>query len=386
MAFSFEILTAGRIVFGCGSLQRVPELVKSHGDRAMVLMGIPLECAAPLLEQLKISRIEYRLFHIHGEPTVNRVCEATEAARDFRPHAVIGLGGGSAVDAAKATAALAVNPGEPIEYLEVIGCGRPLAELPLPCIAVPTTAGTGSEVTKNAVLLSQEHRLKVSMRHEHLLPKAAVIDPQMTLTVPPQVTAFTGLDAVTQLIEPMVSLRANPFVDALCRQGLKEAVHALPAAFADGNDLRAREAMSFAALCGGFALANAGLGAVHGFAGVIGGMFPAPHGAVCARLLPLVMKANIRALQQREPRSPALEAYRQIAVILTADPEAAAEQGCEWIQDFCGRFSVPPLSAYGMTPDEVSTVVSMAMQASSMKGNPVKLTNEELTDILLKAL
>jgi alcohol dehydrogenase class IV len=386
MSIHFSFVTANRIIFGNGCSSQIPSLVETNGCRVFVVTGHFINQTAHLLEQLKVRHIEYELFSIPGEPTVALVSQALEKARAFQPQAIIGFGGGSAIDAGKAAAALYNNPGEITDYLEVIGAGKTLTQKPLPMIAVPTTAGTGSEVTKNAVLLSEEHHVKVSLRHEWLIPAIAVIDPQLTYTVPADVTAATGLDAITQLIEPMVSMKANPFVDALCRQGLKMAASSLLKAVLNGSDEEAREEMSFAALCGGLALANAGLGAVHGFAGVIGGMFSAPHGAVCARLLPIVMEANVKALQERAPQSPAISKYHEIAALLTGNPDATLHQGIDWIFDLNQQLAIPPLKAYGVESDHIPLIITQAQKASSMKSNPVVLTEGELNHVLEHAL
>ena len=230
---------------------------------------------------------------------------------------MIGLGGGSAIDAAKAIAALAANGGDPLDYLEVVGRGRSLTQPSLPCIAIPTTAGTGAEVTRNAVLASPEHGIKASLRSATMLPRLALVDPELTYSLPAAVTASTGLDALTQLIEPFTSSKANPLTDALCREGMMRAARSLRTAYEDGRDAAAREDMALASLFGGLALANAGLGVVHGFAGPVGGTFHAPHGAVCAAFLPHVMAVNARALRTRQPGSAALARYDEIARILT---------------------------------------------------------------------
>ena len=230
---------------------------------------------------------------------------------------VIGLGGGSAIDTGKAIAALLTNPGDPLDYLEVIGRGQALQQTPLPYIAIPTTAGTGSEVTRNAVLASHEHHVKVSLRSPLMLPRVAIVDPELTYSLPPAITASTGLDALTQLIEPYTCNSPNPMIDAICREGMQRAARSLKRAYQNGSDAAAREDMSIAALFGGMALANAKLGAVHGFAGPLGGLFPAPHGMICARLLPFVVEANVRALQMREPDSPVLKRYDEVAQLLT---------------------------------------------------------------------
>ncbi|RPI12577.1 MAG: iron-containing alcohol dehydrogenase, partial [Acidobacteriales bacterium] len=285
----FEFATATRIVFGPGTLREIAPAVREMGVRALPVTGSRPEIATGL----GLDCVPYA---VPGEPTVDLVRQGVQLAREERCDVVIGLGGGSAIDAAKAIAALVPNSGEPLDYLEVVGKGRALEKPSLPFIAVPTTAGTGSEVTRNAVLASPDHRVKASLRSPYMLARLAVVDPELTYDLPPAVTASTGLDALTQLIEPYVSSRANPMTDSLCVEGMRRAARSLPRAFADGRDGEARLDMSLASLFGGLALANAGLGAVHGFAAPIGGAFEAPHGAVCAALLPLVMDANIRAL------------------------------------------------------------------------------------------
>lgn len=298
---------------------------------------------------------------------------------------VIGLGGGSVLDTAKAVAALLANGGDPLDYLEVVGRGQPLTRPSLPCIAAPTTAGTGSEVTRNAVLGSPEHQVKASLRSPTMLPALAVIDPELTYSMPPDVTAATGLDALTQCIEPFVSPRATPLTGAICREGIQRAARSLRRAYLDGENAPAREDMALASLCGGLALANAGLGAVHGFAGPIGGMFPAPHGAICARLLGPVMAANLRALRERDPDAPALARYDEVARLLTGDPHARAEAGVSWVVDLVEALNVAKLSSFGITRHDFSEIVAKSQQASSMKANPIQLKEGELMDILHQA-
>jgi alcohol dehydrogenase class IV len=309
-----------------------------------------------------------------------------EVARAAGSDLVIGMGGGSVIDAAKAIAALLANAGDPYEHLEVIGRGLPLRNPSAPVIAVPTTAGTGAEVTRNAVLASPEHRTKVSLRHASMLPDVALVDPELTYAMPPAITASTGLDALTQCLEPFVSHLATPLTDGFCREGLARSARSLLRAFNDGANVDARRDMALASLCGGLALANAKLGAVHGFAGPIGGMFEAPHGAVCARLLPLVMAANVRALQEREPDSPALDRYADAAKLLTGDANASVADGVSWVQALCAELAVPGFAGYGMTEDDLADVAAKAMPSSSMKGNPIGLSEEELVAVLQQAL
>jgi alcohol dehydrogenase class IV len=299
---------------------------------------------------------------------------------------IMGLGGGSVLDTGKAIAALVTNPGDVFDYLEVIGKGQPLVNPPLPYIAIPTTAGTGSEVTRNAVIESPEQNVKVSLRSPWMLPRVALVDPELTYHLPPEITASAGLDALTQLIEPFVSVKANPMTDAICRAGIYYAARSLRRAYENGADKQAREGMSLASLLGGLALANAALGAVHGFAGPLGGMLHAPHGALCARLLPLVMETNIRALETRQPEHPALGRYGEIASLLTGDKEATTQEGVKWTGELVNTLKIPGLSTYGMSEKDFPEAVDKTMKANSFKGNPIALNEKELRAILEKAL
>lgn len=389
----FEFATAGRILFGPGVLREVGPAARGMGQRALVVTGSDPKRAEPLLALLRDHGVAWTVFPVSGEPTTEMAragaAQAVEAGCDL----VIGFGGGSAIDAGKAIAALATNlygegaeGSDLLDYLEVIGRGKPLTRPSLPYIAIPTTAGTGAEVTRNAVLASPEHQVKVSLRSPLMLPRLAVVDPELTRNLPPRVTASTGLDALTQLVEPFTSNRANPLTDGFCREGMMRVSRSLRRAWAHGDDAAAREDMALASLLGGLALANAGLGAAHGFAGPIGGMFPAPHGAVCAALLPHVMAVNLRALREREPSSPVLARYVEIGRILTGRPDATAEDGVAWVATLAGDLEVPPLRAYGITARDVPILVAKAAVASSTRANPIALTEAELTEILERAL
>lgn len=382
----FEFATAARILFGAGKVHEVGALAADVGKRAFVITGKTTERAAPLFDALAANNIEAATFAVSGEPTTDIAQAAAQQAKAAECELVIGFGGGSPLDTGKAVAALLTNGGAPLDYLEVIGKGQPITQPAAPYIAIPTTAGTGTEVTRNAVLKSPQHRVKVSLRSALILPRIAVIDPELTYSLPPDVTASTGLDAFTQVLEPFVSLKANPMTDALCREGLSRAARSLRCAYEHGENVEAREDMAVVSLFGGLALANAKLGAVHGFAGPAGGMFPAPHGAVCARLLPFAMEMNVRALQERFKSSEALQRYDEIARIFTGSDVAVASDGVEWVQDLCAALDVPPLSSYGMTADDIPTLAQKAGKSSSMKGNPVTLTPDEMTAILQQAL
>ena len=383
---AFEFATAAQILFGAGTLKQVGTLASSFGTRALIVTGHTPGRAAALLNMLDAAHVAYRVATVSEEPTVETVRRGLEIARNSQCDFVIGFGGGSAIDAGKAIAALMTNGGDPLDYLEVIGNGRAITQPSAPYIAIPTTAGPGTEVTRNAVLKSVEHQVKVSMRSPLMLPRVALIDPELTYTLPPSVTASTGLDALTQVIEPFVSNAPNPLTDAMCREGMTRAARSLLQAYRHGGDPQAREDMALASLCGGLALANAKLGAVHGFAGPAGGMFPAPHGAVCARLLPVVMAANVNALQERAPDHPALRRYDEVARLLTGNSSAASGDGVAWIYELCQALAVPALSAHGMTAADIPTVAEKAAQASSMKGNPITLTMPEMQEILRQAL
>ena len=386
----FEFATATRILFGAGCLRelgrQLADLVPETG-RAVVVTGNDARRAEPLRLLLKTHGWTSATLTIANEPTVEDATRGAEFARREQATLVIGMGGGSVLDAGKAIAALAGNPSDPLDYLEVIGRGQPLDRPPLTYVAIPTTAGTGSEVTRNAVLTSMQHKVKVSLRSPHMLAKLALVDPELTYTVPPAVTAATGLDALTQLIEPFVCNRANPMTDALCREGIVRAARSLRCAWLNGHDAAAREDMSLAALFGGLALANAGLGAVHGFAGPIGGAFPsAPHGAVCAILLPQVMAAYVRALQRSGSACPALERYGEIARMVTGNCGAQIDDGIAWVGRLVDELHIPRLSAYGLEAGHVDVLVGKADAASSMKANPVVLPPDELRAILLAVM
>jgi alcohol dehydrogenase class IV len=383
---NFEFATAARIVFGPGTLRQIGPLAREFGRRALVVTGRTSSRAEPLLEQLAGAGVASASFTIPGEPTTEEVAQGIAQARASGCDSVIGFGGGSALDAAKAIAALLTNPGELLDYLEVVGRAQPLSCPGVPCIAIPTTAGTGSEVTRNAVLASPAHRVKVSLRSPHLLPRLALVDPELTYALPRDITAQTGLDALTQLIEPYVSARANPLTDALCVAGIRRAAGALRQAAENGRNASAREDMALASLLGGLALANAGLGAVHGFAGPIGGMFPAPHGAICACLLPHVMNANLRALRARAPAHPALARYEDIARLLTGKAHASADDGVHWVSELVRDLAIPSPTTFGLTPNDAAAIVAAAEKASSMKANPLPLTSAELHAILAAVL
>lgn len=371
----FDFATAARVLFASGAVSELPTITREFGTRPLAVTG-----ANPERHRELLNRVGGTNFTIAAEPTVDEVRAGSRIARENNCDVVIGIGGGSAIDAAKAIAILAANSGEPLDYLEVVGKGRAFENAGLPFIAVPTTAGAGAEVTRNAVLSSHEHGLKASLRSAWMLAKVAVVDPDLTLKLPPAVTAYTGLDALTQVIEPYVSSRANALTDLFCVEGMRLARIALGRAFSNGSDATARTEMSFTSLLGGLSLANAGLGVVHGFASPLGGVLKAHHGEICAAVLPHGVAANIRVLPSGK-RSKFDEAGR----ILTASPNASAADLVTWLNDIVHRLGIRSLAQLGLQREQIPDLVTKAAAASSMKANPVTLNSEQLTEIATAA-
>lgn len=383
---TFEFATANRIIFGRGSVQQIGDVVRSHGKRALFVTGSSPDRVAHVRQLIEAAGVEVTVFAVADEPTIAVIDRGLDVLRGAGCDVIVGCGGGSALDCAKALAALATNEGTALDYLEVIGKGQPLVNAPLPCVAVPTTAGTGSEVTRNAVLASPEHARKVSLRSPLMLPDVALVDPELTDSAPRSVTAASGMDALIQVIEPYVSKQANAITDAFCRQAIPMGSRALRRVLEHPDDTEARDDMALTSLMGGLALANAKLGAVHGFAGVLGGKYNAPHGAVCAALLAPVMETNITALNQRAPHHFAASRYDEIARWLTDHPAAAAEDGVAWVRETVALAEIPSLGQMGVNKADIDDIVQQSRSSSSMKGNPIELTDDELAAILRAAL
>jgi alcohol dehydrogenase class IV len=382
---SFEFATAGRILFGPGRVADVPAQVAALGvTRVLLVTGASPERSAPLRTALVERSIAAIPFAVVEEPTLDTARQGVALAFAESCDCVVAIGGGSVLDAGKAIGALLANGGDPLDYIEVIGRGQPIARPSVPMVAVPTTAGTGSEVTRNAVLAAPEQKVKASLRSPHMLPRIAVVDPDFLTGAPRQVLAAGGLDALSQLIEPYLSSRANPFTDALAAQGIPLSARSLRRACLEGPDANARIDLAFASLLGGLCLANAGLGAVHGFAAPAGGMVGAPHGAVCAALLPHAFEVNLRALRARAPDSHVLARMSDIAFWLCGreEPEAAVE----WLSGLCVDLGIPGLAAWGLRHGHLPDLVAGAKAASSMRGNPIALTDEELFEIAERSL
>lgn len=368
----FAITSPGRILFGRGEAAKAPALIRGFGERVLVVHGANRNRAS----WLQIPDAEVQGLPCTGEPTVAMLEAALDWTRGFEPQVVVGLGGGAVMDLAKSLSALIPASGGPMDHLEVVGKGLPLNADPLPFIAIPTTAGTGAEVTKNAVIGLPELGRKVSLRDERMVARLAIVDPALTDHCPKAVTLASGLDAVTQVIEPFVSVKATPYTDALARPAIGAGMRALMRLM-QGEEPEARDRMAWVSLCGGLALANAGLGAVHGLAGVIGGMTGAAHGAICGALLGPVLAANRKAASG-QARDRLDTVCMELAGVLgsTADEAPMALQAWAWAQ------GLPGLAALGVAEEQHADIAGASRHASSTKGNPVALPEQVLCEVL----
>ena len=381
----FEYASPNRIFFGEGMLSKAGAIASGFGEKALIVTGsgsVPLD---GLFQSLEVAGIRGDVFQVETEPDIQTIIAGLELAKSSDCEFVISFGGGSVLDTGKAIAAMLTNPGELMDYLEVVGEGKEIPYPAAPMLALPTTAGPGTEVTRNAVILSAEHRVKVSMRSYKMIPSVAIIDPVLTYTMPPAVTASTGMDALTQVIEGYVSKLANPMTDAVCREGIIRGARSLLRAFQQGDDKSAREDMCYTSLFGGLAVANGGLGAVHGFAGPIGGMFKASHGVICARLLPHVMKYNVKASENSQEKSQLQSRYRDIARWVTGNDQATIDDGVAWITELAYALEIPGLSALGIEKKDFDLIVEKSKVSSSMQKNPLKLDEGTLKNILTEA-
>jgi alcohol dehydrogenase class IV len=367
-------------------LEDIGSLAAEFGKRVLLVTGSHPERAEKVRDCLLADGCEVITSGVAGEPTIAEAERLGTVARRSNRELVIGYGGGSVIDAAKAAAALATNVEPALTYLEVIGKGRPLTHDPLPVIAIPTTAGTGAEVTRNAVLHSPEARVKVSLRSHRLIPRVALVDPETTLTLPPAITASTGMDALTQLLEAFLSCRANPLTDGICREALPRVVRSLERAFETGTDLAARCDMAFGSLCSGIALANAGLGAVHGLAAPLGGRFNAAHGAICAALLGPVLGTNHRIAAGSDRYQPVHWRFEELAAMVSGGASRDPEKLFAWVAGLAVKMKTTGLARLGVTEKDFPVIVEQSLSASSMKGNPVPLSPDVVAGVLRAAL
>ena len=381
----FDLAVPADVRFGAGRVSEVPEALLGLGaSRVLVITGRTTSRADAVRSALREAGVPSIPFGVATEPSIERVRAAVELLTEAGCDAVLGYGGGSAIDVAKAAAVLATTGTDPREHLEVIGAGRPIERPGVPCVAVPTTAGTGSEVTPNSVLSGGG--VKASLRSPLMLPKVAMVDPDLLIGLPAPSIAASGMDALSQLIEPLLSRRANPFSDALARDGIRRSARSLRRGYEDGmEDAGVREDLALASLLSGMCLANSGLGAVHGIAAAAGARLNAPHGAVCAAVLAAAMEVNLRALRDRAPEHPAIERMAEVASLLTSQPDASPEDAIAWLQELTAVLSIPGLASYGLNDVEIEAVVTAAQKASSMRGNPIELNDTEVSEIVTRS-
>jgi len=382
----FELAVPADVRFGAGRVGEVPgALTRLGASRVLVVTGRDPSRVDPVRTALTEAGVSSVVYGVDAEPSIDLVRSAVALLIESGCDAVLGFGGGSALDVAKAAAVLGTAGTDPVEHLEVIGAGRPIVEPGLPCVAVPTTAGTGSEVTRNSVLSGGG--VKASLRSPLLLPKVAIVDPDLLVGLPGPTIAASGMDALSQLIEPLLSRRANPFSDALARDGIHRSARSLRRAWDEGmSDARVREDLALASLFGGLCLANSGLGAVHGLAAAAGARLSAPHGAVCAAVLAPTVEVNLRALRDRAPEHPALPRLAELAALLTGRPGASPTEAIDWLHGLTAALSIPGLASYGLEPSDILSVVTAAQQASSMRGNPIALSDAEVNEIVTRSM
>ena len=392
---AFFISGLPKIIFGEGSLNQVPSLLLQYGKRVLIVSGGRSFRASlhwqGLVDALKGQGLSWEDMVVREEPSPQLVDQAVRVYRNAGIQVVLGIGGGSVLDAAKAIAGLLPLGNSVMDYLEGVGPELPYQGPSLPFIAVPTTAGTGSEATKNAVL--SEHGpdgFKKSFRHDLLVAKYAVLDPVLLASCPPDLIAANGMDALTQLLESLVSTRANPLTDALALSGLGYVRDSLPDWYEGGAKAAdGRAGMAYAALLSGITLAQAGLGSVHGLAAPLGAFFPIPHGVACGATVAAAAKINIRALEEREANSPALEKYARIGRLFGAETHSDNAEArvflANTLNEWTVRLQMPGLGAYGIRESDLDEIVSNS-RGSSMKTNPVVLTDGELREVLLRSL
>jgi alcohol dehydrogenase len=391
MTKAFSIARIPRIEFGPGSINKLSALAAPYGNSLLLVTGarsLRQSAAWPAIEQsLHNAGFDWQTLSISGEPSPQMVDEAVAAHRAGNIDLVVGIGGGSVLDAAKAIAGLLRVDGSVLDYLEGVGPEKKYQGPAVPFIAVPTTAGTGSEATRNAVLsIAGKDGFKKSFRDEQLVPEYALLDPDLLTSCPPRLVAADGLDALTQLLESYVSSRANPMTDALAWSGLEAARDSLlPWYEGRGDQSAARCAMAYAALISGITLAQTGLGSVHGLASPLGAFFPIPHGVVCGTLVAAASRINIDAMLSREPQNPALDKYAKVAELLCRQHFATREQAWEellrLLDDWTQRLQLPTLDEYGITPADFPPIVAHS-RGSSMKTNPIVLSDEEIVLVL----
>jgi alcohol dehydrogenase class IV len=378
----FSFISPQSIHFGRGQSQQTAALAKSFGEAALLVHGASARRAEWLIKSCQNAGLTTKTISCQSEPSLPDIELALAQLEGFHPNVVIALGGGSVIDFAKALAALMRCSGRPLDYLEIVGGGKPIDHPPIPMIALPTTAGTGSEVTKNAVITVPEHSIKVSLRDPRMVPDIAIIDAALMQGAPQRVALTAGLDAVVQVIEPYLSVKANPMTDAICHAAIPIGLKVLRD-LVENDAPEAWDSMAWVSTCGGLALANSGLGAVHGFAGVIGGKSNAPHGEICGALLPAVLESHLRKAEGQT------ETHKRLQWILdlmdTYFAQSEGGMGISGLRRWSTKMGLRGLKDMGLSVSDFSEVVTAASKASSMKGNPFSLSVRELLQILQAA-
>ncbi|MDA0147441.1 iron-containing alcohol dehydrogenase [Vibrio sp. LaRot3] len=376
----FQFMTSTRIIFGEGALQSSLSVLNQFGYSVLLVTGQNTSRASPLINYLKQQNMRYQHVAISGEPNITMVEETALSGRKFKPDMVVAIGGGSVIDMGKALAAIIPNQGDVYDYVEVVGRNVPLKTKPIPFIAIPTTASTGSEVTRNAVLRSGQDQVKVSLRSPDMLADVAIVDPTLTYGTDSYTSGRGAMDAFTHLMEAYVCGDPNPLTDMVCEEGLRRLSSAILAGCLQ-DDFKARSDLSFAAMLGGMAITNAKLGAAHGLASALGGKLAAPHSVITARLAPYVMQENIRAAQDAG-RADVLARYQKVAQILTGRTNACRTDSILWVNMMLDKLGLPKLNSFGVCSTSFDDVANDALKSVAIKGNPLPLTQERLTYIL----
>jgi len=376
----FQFMTSAKVVFGEGALNSSLSIFNQYGYSVLLVTGKSVTRATSVIGYLNSQNMRYQHVSISGEPNITMIEETAVVGRRFTPDMVVAIGGGSVIDMGKALAAIIPSQGDVYDYVEVVGRNVPLKSKPLPFIAIPTTASTGSEVTNKAVLRSGQDRVKVSLRSTELLADVAIIDPTLTYDTPMNISSRGALETFTHLMESYVCGDPNPLTDMICEEGLRRLTSAIVPA-CKSNDYKARADLSFSAMLGGMAISNAKLGAAHGLASSLGGKIEAPHSIIAARLAPFVMEENIKAAEDMG-RNDILNRYRKIAKIVTQNTKADYPDSVAWLKMILERLELPNLSEFGICKTPFNKVAQDALQSSSIKGNPLPLNEDRLVCIL----
>jgi alcohol dehydrogenase class IV len=379
----FNLTATPNTVFGAGRFEALPGIISRFGNKVLLVTGkssfMISDMAIGFFMQIDSLKLQHRLVQINGEPSPDQIDRAVELFREWNPDVVVAIGGGSVVDAGKAISAMLHEKGSVVDFLEDVGHLKPSGKK-TPLIAVPTTSGTGSEATKNAVITQLgKDGFKKSLRHDRYIPDIALVDPLLTVACPPTVTAASGMDAFTQLLESYLSTNSNPVTDALALDGMEKLMNSIEKAVFDGTNVEARTNLSYAALMSGITLANAGLGLVHGFAQPLGSLFTVPHGVVCGTLMGAVNRVTVQQLRKNGDHR-TLDKYHKVAMLFGSkgNREECTDRLIDYLDELTIKFQLPKLSDFGITENDFPLII----QHTGMKYHPVQLSNEELMLVL----